>query len=72
MSHDKFCPFDNDATECPVCGAITMARGEEKSIATATWKRNLPLLERRNYAEGYHDATEHKPPREPLDTQRLR
>lgn len=59
MTHDPACCLsDMPATECPVCDSIALARGEEREKATASWKLNLPLIERRNYEQGYHDGRE--------------
>lgn len=63
-SHDPCCPiYDLPVTDCVVCSAIAEARAEEKRTFDATWKANLPSIERRWYLEGYADgAAGHRPP----------
>jgi hypothetical protein len=56
-AHDPACCLDDmPTTECPVCASITLARSEERAKATESWKVNLPLIERRNYDQGFHDG----------------
>ncbi len=63
-AHDPACPLDDMPTfDCTVCRAIGAARSEERAIFQRTWKDNLPSICQRNYAEGYKDATEHRPSR---------
>lgn len=63
MSHDRCCPLEDATLECAVCDAIAAARSEEKAIFQRVWQANMPLVERRNYLEGYADAAAHHPPR---------
>ena len=59
MTHDPACCLsDMPATECPVCDCIALARGEERAKYQETWKTNLPLIEKRNYEQGYRDGRE--------------
>jgi hypothetical protein len=59
MTHDPACCLsDMPATECPVCESITLARDEERAKYQEVWKTNLPLIERRNYEQGFHDGRE--------------
>ena len=62
-AHDPCCCLsDLPGSECPVCASIALARGEEKHAFGETWRANLPLVERRNYLEGYADgAAGHRP-----------
>lgn len=64
MTHDPCCPLDSlQDADCTICTAITAARGQEKRTFDATWKANLPSIERRWYLEGYADgAAGHRPP----------
>jgi hypothetical protein len=56
-AHDPCCCLDDmPSAECPVCASILMARAEEKERFNATWKANLPGIERRNYLQGWTDA----------------
>ena len=50
--HDPHC-FMRGAHPCPVCAAINAVRSEEKQTATEIWKHNMPLVERRNFLDGY-------------------
>ena len=64
MTHDPCCPLDSTAEfDCPICEAVAAARGQEKQVFNETWQANRPLVERRNYLEGYADAAAHHPPR---------
>ena len=57
--HDPACCLDDiPGPECPVCASIAVARGEERDKFTASWHANLPLIERRNYEQGWHDGLE--------------
>jgi hypothetical protein len=38
---------------------VAAARGQEKQVFNETWQANMPLVERRNYLEGYADAAAH-------------
>jgi len=61
--HDRCCPiYDLPVTACVCCAAIGDARSEEKLTFSETWQANLPLIERRNYLEGYADAAAHHAP----------
>ena len=60
-AHDPACCLEDMPTsECPVCASIALARGEEIAVRERIWKDNLPSIARRNYLEGYKDATEHR------------
>ena len=61
--HDPCCPLDDlPVSDCTICTAIALARGEEMHRADDVWKINLPLITRRVYAEGYADgAAGHRP-----------
>ena len=60
-AHDPACCLEDMPTsECPVCASIALARGEEIAVRERIWKDNLPSIARRNYTEGYKDATEHR------------
>ena len=60
-AHDPACCLDDmPGSECPVCASITLARGEERATRERIWKDNLPSICRRNYLEGFKDATEHR------------
>ena len=56
-AHDRCCPLDSPALECPVCDAIAAARGEEKRSFAEGWRLNLPRIEARNWLDGYRAAT---------------
>lgn len=63
-AHDPACCLEDMPTsECPVCASIALARGEEIAVRERIWKDNLPSIARRNYAEGYRDATAGRPMR---------
>jgi len=60
-AHDPACCLEDMPTsECPACASIALARGEEIATRERIWKDNLPSIARRNYAEGFKDATEHR------------
>jgi hypothetical protein len=58
MSHDRCCPLEDASLECAVCDAIAAARAEEIEARNLIWKINLPIIERRNYEQGFHDGVE--------------
>ena len=63
LAHDPCCCLEDMPTsECPVCASIALARGEERAKFTETWKENLPLIERRNYLDGFRDGMDGNPP----------
>jgi hypothetical protein len=64
FGHDPLCPIDDlNPVGCPVCAALTAARGEERARYSETWKANIALVEARNYREGYADCGAGRPPR---------
>ena len=60
-AHDRCCPLDTPALECPVCDAIAAARGEERAAFQRIWKDNIQPLTSRYYREGYQDAANGRP-----------
>ena len=57
MTHDPFCPVSTTRiTDCPLCALLKAARDAERDVYQRSWKVNLPLIERRNYIQGWTDA----------------
>jgi hypothetical protein len=62
-SHDRQCPLDGDDLDCAVCDAIGRARTEERQIRKDIWAANIGPIEKRNYLDGFRDATNGRPNR---------